>query len=68
MFLNGDGCIDLQDVVLLTSSETYSKSYADAKTKAADVNGDGLYDLQDLIIITSEKSYGKRGIEVVFAG
>ncbi len=65
--VNGDGCIDLQDVTLLTSSETYSKSYADAKTKAADVNGDGLYDLQDLIIITSEKSYGKRGIEVVFA-
>ena len=57
--VNGDGCIDLKDVTLLTSSNTYGKTYDEADTKSADVNGDGRFDLKDLTIITSEKNYGK---------
>lgn len=57
--INGDGSIDLQDVALLTSSSTYSKSYEEAACKAADVNGDGKFDLQDLAIVTSSNNYGK---------
>ena len=65
--INSDGCIDLQDVALLTSENTYSKSYEDAQNKTADINGDSLYDLQDLAIITSEKNYGKSSVTVSFA-
>jgi hypothetical protein len=65
--INSDGCIDLQDVVLLTSENTYSKPYEDAQNKAADVNGDTLFDLQDLVIITSDKNYGKSATTVSFA-
>lgn len=64
--VNSDGCIDLQDVVLLTSSNTYSRSYDEAVNKSADVNGDRHFDLQDLAIITSEKNYGKEAITVSF--
>ena len=64
--INSDGCIDLQDVVLLTSSNTYSKPYDEAANKSADVNGDRHFDLQDLAIITSEKNYGKEAITVSF--
>ncbi len=64
--VNGDGCIDLQDVVLLTSKDTYSKSYEEAATPEADVNGDGSFDLQDLTIITSTDNYGQRAAAVDF--
>ena len=57
--VNGDGCVDLKDVTLLTSSDTYGLDAASAKTMSADVNGDGCFDLSDLTIITSEKNYGK---------
>ena len=57
--INGDGCVDLKDITLLTSSNTYGKAYSEAETKAADLNGDGCFDLKDLAIITSEKNYGK---------
>lgn len=64
--INSDGCIDLQDVALLTSSNTYSRPYDEAANKSADVNGDHHFDLQDLAIITSEKNYGKEAITVSF--
>ena len=57
--VNGDGCVDLKDVTLLTSSNTYGKTFSDAETKSADINGDRCFDLKDLTIITSDKNYGK---------
>ena len=64
--VNSDGCIDLKDVTLLTSSNTYGKSYDEATTKAADINGDGCFDLKDLTIITSEKNYGKSEVVIEY--
>ncbi|MBR5261515.1 MAG: alkaline phosphatase family protein, partial [Oscillospiraceae bacterium] len=57
--INGDGCIDIKDVTLLTSENTYNLSYDLASTKSADVNGDGLFDIKDLMIITSDDNYNK---------
>jgi hypothetical protein len=64
--INGDNCIDLQDLILLTSADTFNKSYASAAVKAADVNGDQLIDLKDLIIITSEQNFNKPPVIVSF--
>ena len=64
--VNGDGCIDLTDVVQLTSSSTYSKDYESAANKAADINGDKCFDLQDLVIITSSRNYGKSKVVVEY--
>ncbi len=64
--IDGNGFIDLADVVLLTSESTYGRSYEDARTKSADVNGDGIFDLQDLAIVTSESGYGRSAILVDF--
>lgn len=61
---NADGCIDIKDLMLLTSSDTYSLSYEEAVTKAADINGDKCFDLGDLMIITSDNNYGKAEIKV----
>ncbi len=57
--VNGDGCIDLKDVVELTSSLVYGKIFEETDKKSADINGDRCFDLKDLIIITSHKNYGK---------
>ena len=57
--MNGDGCVDLKDVVALTSSDTYGRDADNAKNKSADVNGDGCFDLSDLTIITSVRNYGR---------
>ena len=64
--INSDGCVDLQDVILLTSADTYSQSYEEAACKAADINGDGRFDLLDLIIITSDENYGRHAVAVAF--
>lgn len=64
--IDGNGFIDLADVVLLTSESTYGLSYEEARTKAADVNGDGIFDLQDLAIVTSEIGYGRSAVLVDF--
>ncbi len=64
--INFDGCVDLKDVIALTSSDTYGKSYEEAVTKTADINGDRRFDLKDLIIITSESNYGKSEVIVEF--
>ena len=64
--VNGDGCVDLQDVAILTSAATYSKSYEEAASKSADVNGDKCFDLQDLAIITSAGNYGKTKIQIEY--
>jgi hypothetical protein len=65
--VNSDGSIDLQDVAMLTSSNTYSKSYEEAENKSADVNGDRLFDLQDLVIITSTNNYSAKPVEVHYS-
>ncbi|MDD4773820.1 MAG: hypothetical protein PHZ09_09505 [Eubacteriales bacterium] len=64
--VNSDGCIDLQDVILLTSSNTFSRSYETAINRTADINGDRCFDLQDLIIITSLKNYNKNNIVIIY--
>ncbi|MBE6617093.1 MAG: hypothetical protein E7627_04010 [Ruminococcaceae bacterium] len=57
--VNGDLVIDIKDVILLTSSLTYSQSYEDGETKTADINGDKCFDIKDLVIITSDVNYNK---------
>ena len=57
--VNDDGCIDLKDVVELTSDLVYGKTYGETDKKCADINGDECFDLKDLVIITSEANYGK---------
>ena len=57
--VNGDKVIDIKDVILLTSSLTYSQSYEDGETKTADINGDKCFDIKDLVIITSDVNYNK---------
>jgi hypothetical protein len=64
--INNDGCIDLKDVTLLTSSNTYGKTYNEAITKLADINGDECFDLKDLVILTSDANYGKAKIEIPY--
>ena len=64
--VNGDGCIDLRDLVMLTSDQNFGLSYEEATDKSADVNGDRLFDLRDLVIITSEAGYGRAPICVQF--
>ena len=64
--INGDNCIDLQDLILLTSADTFNKPYASAAVKAADVNGDQIIDLKDLIIITSVQNFNKSAPVVAF--
>ncbi len=63
---NGDGCVDLKDVTMLTSSNTYGKTYDEAVNTLADINGDGCFDLKDLTIITSDKHYGKAPVAVAY--
>jgi len=65
--VNADGSIDLQDVAMLTSSNTYSRPYEEAENKSADVNGDRLFDLQDLAIITSTNNYSAKTVEVQYS-
>ena len=64
--INGDGRIDLQDVVILTSEKTYGRSYEEVVNQSADVNGDKIFDLQDLAIITSQKGYSQSPICVSY--
>ena len=64
--VNRDGCVDLKDVTLLTSFNTYGRTYSDAETKSADINGDKCFDLKDLTIITSEKNYGKSPVKIEY--
>ena len=42
--INGDGCVDLKDVVEFTSSLVYGKTYAETDKKYADLNGDECFD------------------------
>ena len=62
--IDGDGYVDLKDVTLLTSSNTYSLPYDEVVNKSADLNGDGFFDLADLIILTSAENYGQTKTEV----
>ena len=64
--VNGDGCIDLRDLVTLTSDLNFGLSYEEAADKSADVNGDRSFDLRDLVIITSDAGYGRAPICVQF--
>lgn len=64
--VNNDGCIDIKDVALLTSDNTYNLSYDQAETKTADVNGDRLFDIKDLVIITSDYNYNKAPVNIVY--
>lgn len=63
---NGDGCVDLKDVTMLTSSLVYGKVFSEVENKSADINGDGCFDLKDLTIITSDKHYGKAPVVVAY--
>ena len=56
----------MQDLILLTSADTFNKPYASAAVKAADVNGDQIIDLKDLIIITSVQNFNKSAPVVAF--
>ena len=64
--VNSDGCVDLKDVIALTSSGTYNMSYDEALCKEADINGDGCFDVRDLVIITSESNYNKSPVSVLY--
>ncbi|MBE6617544.1 MAG: hypothetical protein E7627_06375 [Ruminococcaceae bacterium] len=64
--VNADGCVDLKDVVALTSSDTYNLSFGDAICKEADINGDGCFDVRDLVIITSDNNYNKSSVSVLY--
>lgn len=64
--INGDTCIDIKDMALLTSDNTYNLSFDQAETKAADVNGDSVFDVKDLMIVTSDYNYSKAPVEVVY--
>lgn len=64
--VNADGCVDLKDVVALTSSDTYNLSFDDAVCKEADINGDGCFDVRDLVIITSDNNYNKSSVSVLY--
>lgn len=64
--INGDECIDIKDLTLLTSDNTYNLTADTAATKNADVNGDGAYDVKDLIIITSDDNYSKAPATVAY--
>lgn len=57
--VNFDGCVDLRDIIVLTSDAVFGRSYETAQNKSADVNGDLCFDLQDLIVITSDEHFGK---------
>ena len=60
--VNGDLCVDLKDVTLLTSDNTYNLPFETAASKNADINGDGLFDIKDLQIITSDLNYNKGSV------
>ena len=57
--INGDSVVDLQDLILLTATNTFNRPVTTAQTAAADVNGDGLINLQDLIILTAAAHFNK---------
>ena len=57
--INGDGLVDLQDLIALTAEGTFNRPAAGAQTPVADLNGDGLVDLQDLITLTAESNFNK---------
>ena len=57
--VNFDGCVDLRDIIVLTSNTVFGRSYETVQNKSADVNGDLCFDLQDLIVITSDEHFGK---------
>lgn len=64
--VDGDACVDLKDVQMLTADHTFNKSYDTAVNKGADINGDGLIDLQDLILLTSAENFNKGKTEACY--
>ncbi len=64
--VNSDGCVDLSDVVYLTSSTTYGRAWDEALNKSADVDGNRCFDLSDLTVITSESAYNKSAVVVEY--
>ena len=55
--INGDGNVNLQDLVLLANA--YGSSIGNAKWNAnADINGNLTVDLSDLVILA--KNYGRK--------
>jgi len=54
------------DLAILTSSQNYMKSVADAVNKTADLNGNGFINASDLAILTSSINYMKGETEVEF--
>ena len=63
---NSDGCVDIKDVIMLTSDAVYGQEYGSVDAKDADINGDRCFDIKDLMIITSDSNYGKGEITVAY--
>ena len=51
--LNGDGRLDISDVVQLQGSLLNRVTLTDAAAQAADVNGDGRIDISDMVQMTA---------------
>lgn len=51
--LNGDGRLDISDVVQLQGSLLGRVTLSDAAAQAADVNGDGRIDISDMVQMTA---------------
>lgn len=66
--INGDGKVNANDLVLLTSSANYNKSTEESSVPASDINGDGKINANDLVLLTSKANYNQGEISIVYGG
>jgi hypothetical protein len=66
--VNGDGRINVDDVVDLTRSKNYNKKTEKAADVVCDLNGDGNINVDDLLIMTSSANYNKKEVTVTYGG
>lgn len=66
--INGDGNINVSDLVLLTSVKNYNKGVTEADNAACDINGDGNINVSDLVLLTSSANYNNGESFQVYGG
>lgn len=60
--VNGDGKVNVDDLVILTSAANYNKNATDAANPLCDLNADGKVNVSDLLILVDLANYNKGSV------
>ena len=58
--VNGDGVVNIQDLVLVASS------FGETGENSADINADGVVNIADLVLVAGESRHGVYGCTIVW--